>query len=238
MDIAGSLALYARGKEAWNAWAEPMIARRRALAATGQWAVARDSREDEYPTNAATQSWQQEAAAQFNYHVFDHAPDFSGFVFPGACVFVATKFPEGACFRAARFLGGACFNYARFGAAADFENAEFCSRASFAPTDFADAVRFDHCRFIPSEFDPTDDGRIDCSEAKFAKAARFAGIRCETAVFSDTQFADSVSFEGASFSEMFFISGAVFRGPVIARGAQFPMAVDWSEATVSGGVEE
>jgi hypothetical protein len=236
MDLAESLALYAEGKEAWNAWAAPMIARRRALVAAGQWAWARDSRSDEYATNAATQNWQQDAAAQFNYHSFDHAPDFGGFVVPGACVFVATKFPAGACFRAAHFLGGACFNYARFGAAAIFEDAEFSSRALFAPSFFDGQARFDNCRFVRGEFEPTDDGRIDCSEAEFAEAASFAAISCDSAVFSDTQFASGVSFEGASFSGMFFISGAVFRGPVLTRGAQFPMAVDWSDATLGGGV--
>ncbi|WP_158813878.1 pentapeptide repeat-containing protein [Methylocapsa sp. S129] len=234
MDVDASLALHARGKEAWNAWAGSMIDRRRALVAAGQWAWARDSRADEYPTNEATGHWMRAAAAQFSYHEFCDAPDFSGFVFPGAGLFIAAKFPQGARFRAARFRDGACFNFARFGAAVAFDDSEFCSAGSFSRTDFLGAVRFDNCRFVRAEFEPSSDGRIDCSEAKFARPASFAGMRCRAAVFSDAEFAQAVSFEAASFSEMFFLYKTIFRGPVLSRGAQFPYEVDWSQATLAG----
>jgi hypothetical protein len=188
MDLDASLALYAQGREAWNAWAAPMIERRRALVAAGEWAWARDSRADPYPTNEATGSWWNDAAAQFSYHEFTDPPDFGGFVFPGAGLFVTAKFQRGACFREARFRDGACFNFARFGATAEFDAAEFCSSGEFSQTEFLGEVRFDGCRFVRGEFEPTAQGRLDCPDAKFAMPASFTDVRCGAAIFSNAEF--------------------------------------------------
>jgi hypothetical protein len=235
MDLDASLALYAHGKEEWNAWAAPMIDRRRELVAAGEWAWARDSRADPYPTNEATRSWWHAAAAQFSYHEFADPPDFSGFVFPGAGLFIAAKFPQGARFRAARFRDGACFNFARFSATAEFTASEFCSTGEFSQTEFLGEVRFDGCCFVSGEFEPSSGGRLDCSDAKFAMPASFAEVHCGDAVFSNTEFAHGVTFEKASFSDMFFLYDTIFRGSVLVRGARFPHEVDWSSATLAAG---
>ena len=225
MDLAGSLALLNRGREEWNDWAASMIERRRAIVAAGDWAWARDSRADVYPTNQATGTWQRDAAAQFSYHEFSEAPDFTGFVFPGAGPFVATKFPRGARFHRARFLDGACFNFARFGGAVEFDEVEFRSSAAFSNTHFLGEARFDNSRFLPAEVEPTDDGRLDCSNARFAEPASFAAIACNAGVFSDAEFADAVSFERARFNEMFFLWKTIFRGVVRTPGARFPYKI-------------
>jgi uncharacterized protein YjbI with pentapeptide repeats len=233
MDLGASLTLYASGRKAWNDWAARMTNRRRAMVAAGSWAWALDSRSDPYPTNKETGSWWHEAAAQFSYHDFADPPDFAGFDFPGPALFVAAKFPKGGRFEAARFRDGACFNYASFGAAVEFTDAEFCSYASFCNTDFLGEVRFDHCRFVPAEFEPDERGRLDCTDAKCAMPVSFAGVNCRSAVFSDAEFAQAVSFEGASFGELFFLYQTVFRGRISVRGTRFPHEVDWSQATLA-----
>ena len=80
---------------------------------------------------------------------------------------------------------------------------------------------------------PSSDGRLDCSDAKFAMPASFARMRCTAAVFSDTEFARPVSFEGAYFAEMFFLYKTIFRDRVLVEGAQFPYDIDWSAATLA-----
>jgi hypothetical protein len=233
MELDASLALYARGKEEWNRWAAQMRERRRALVAAGEWAWSVDSRADPYPTNEATGAWWREAAAQFSYHEFADAADFSGFEFPGVALFVSATLARGGRFRAARFYDGACFNFARFDATAEFSEAQFCSHGSFFETQFLDEAWFEQCRFVAGEFEPTEGGRLDCSNAKFAMPANFAGIGCRAAVFSEAEFTQTVNFDGASFDEMVFLYNTVFRGQVLVRGTRFPYEVDWSDATIA-----
>ena len=42
MDQAETLALYAQGKEAWNAWGLARLAERTAMEAAGTWAAGKD----------------------------------------------------------------------------------------------------------------------------------------------------------------------------------------------------
>jgi uncharacterized protein YjbI with pentapeptide repeats len=233
MDLEASLALFARGRGQWNAWAEAMIERGRAVVAAGEWRWAFDSRSDPYPTNQPTGNYMRDAAAIFSYHEFADPPDFSGFVFPGYAAFIASKFPCGASFRGTRFGDGAGFNYARFGATAAFDGAAFCSSGSFCCTEFFGEASFRDTRFVRGEFEPSSDGRADFSDAKFAMPVSFADMRCSHAVFSDTAFEQAVDLAGASFAEMFFIYGAKFQGPLLVRGTQFPHPIDWSEATLA-----
>jgi uncharacterized protein YjbI with pentapeptide repeats len=234
MDLAASLALFARGRDQWNIWAAAMVERGRAIVAAGGWGWALDSRSDPYPTNQATKDYRHDAAALFSYHEFVDPPDFSGFVFPGYAAFIGAQFPQGARFRATRFGDGAGFNYARFGATTEFDGVEFCSQGEFCDTEFLGEVSFDQSRFVRGEFEPSSDGRADFSNAKFAKPASFVDMCCGKAVFCETEFEQAVNFAGASFAEMYFIVGAVFRGAVLVRGAQFPYPVDWSDATLAG----
>jgi hypothetical protein len=230
MELGASLALYARGREAWNAWARAMIARRRALVASGAWAWALDSRSDPYPTNQSTADWQNDASAGFSYHEFAEPPNFDGFVFPGFASFVAVKLPRGGSFRSALFCSAAAFNYGNFRAAAAFDDAEFWSEGSFSETKFAGEASFKRCRFVAGDFTPTLRGQLDLSGAAFSTTANFARTRCRRAILAETHFGGPVSFEGASISEMFFLYGTTFRGPVRLHAARLG-TVDWSRAT-------
>lgn len=66
MNQQETLALFAKGREAWNAWAAEMQAQREALEAAETWSLG-DDRSD---WNDATAEWQDAAAADFREHTF------------------------------------------------------------------------------------------------------------------------------------------------------------------------
>ncbi len=76
--------------------------------------------------------------------------------------------------------------------------------------------------FKEAEFEPTSDGRIDCSDACFAMPASFARIHCRAALLADTRFEQQVSFESATITELFFVHHTRFCGPVSVQNARLP----------------
>ncbi len=46
MDRDGTVALFLQGREAWNAWAEKMLAERKALEEAGRWSAEKDFKGD------------------------------------------------------------------------------------------------------------------------------------------------------------------------------------------------
>jgi hypothetical protein len=234
MDLAASLALFAKGRDEWNAWAAAAIERGRAIVAAGEWGWAFDSRSDPYPTNQTTANYWHDAAAVFSYHTFAEPPDFSGFVFPGYAGFITSKFPRGATFRQTRFGDGVGFNFARFDGAVTFDDAEFRSRGAFYRAEFFGEVSLRDTRFVRGEFEPSMQGQADFSEAKFRMPVSFAGMRCNgNGLFGNTDFAQAVDFAGACFGNMFFIFSAAFHSSILVRGARFPHPVDWSKAKLA-----
>ena len=84
MNKEKTLALYEQGSDAWNAWAEKMLADRTALEAAGAWKNA--------------------SKAYFEEHSFDTEADFRGFIFPGDAGF------GGGTFRGTAWFGLSVFN--------------------------------------------------------------------------------------------------------------------------------
>lgn len=84
MNKEETLALYEQGRDAWNAWAEKMLADRTALEAAGAWKNA--------------------SKAYFEEHSFDTEADFRGFIFPGDAGF------GGGTFRGTAWFGLSVFN--------------------------------------------------------------------------------------------------------------------------------
>src|SRR5262245_13523209 len=81
MDLQSTLALYARGRKAWNAWSDAQRAKREALEAKGLWQEKLDSRCDVFPANEETAAWSRESVADFYDYEFAEPVDFSGFRF-------------------------------------------------------------------------------------------------------------------------------------------------------------
>lgn len=128
MNIQESLALLARGKEAWNAWAQDMLARRQALEDQGQFRV-RNLCE---PLNQETSDWQQEAEVNFFRHIFTELVDFSGLIFPGRANFLYALFLVPVCFHSVRFYGSADFRWSRFQESLTFRRCVFSGTADFS----------------------------------------------------------------------------------------------------------
>src|SRR5512132_3160141 len=99
MNKEETLALYARGKDAWNAWAKTMLDQRAEMEAAGTWAVG--ARGD--PGNGGTRAWLDTAKADFAGHLFEGRADFDGFLFPGNADFSKARFTNEARFETAMF---------------------------------------------------------------------------------------------------------------------------------------
>ena len=124
MDQQQTLALWAQGKDAWNAWAEELLGRRKAMEAAGTWAATKDFFGSLEGQNDGTRAFLADAAAVFSTndskHTFEQDQDFSGRKFPGA-----------AWFGGAAFSGDAWFVLAKFKGYTSFANATFVRGASF-----------------------------------------------------------------------------------------------------------
>ena len=159
MDREESIALFLRGRDAWNAWAGKMLAGRKALEAEGSWAARIDWRGALEPQNEKTRSWAEAAKADFADAGFETASwpkmrlpprpvpleanriDFEGFVFPSDAVFDRVTFCGDAYFKGAVFCGIASFERASFSGDALFQRATFSGPAWFHTTAFGgDAV--------------------------------------------------------------------------------------------------
>ena len=122
-------------KAHWNAWAEAMLARRKAMETDGSWLTEREHGVGEIkPKNEATRAWLQAAGVDFSHCQFvgkdtvgegeaatkvekEAAPnvkvirvqgdriDFKGFVFPGQARLNQTSFPSTVSFDGATFCG-------------------------------------------------------------------------------------------------------------------------------------
>lgn len=69
MNKEESLALLEQGRDAWNAWAEDLLAERERLEAVGEWETAKEE-------------WEDRAQVDFEGHEFEIGVDFDSFVSP------------------------------------------------------------------------------------------------------------------------------------------------------------
>ena len=234
MDQAATFALLAKGREAWNEWAEAVTAEQRALVASGKWrfSVEQQYPGDVIPENPETRAWMSDSIAQFAQTEFADPVDFSGFVFPGTALFMNCKFRGAARFSGAKFRYGAIFNVASFAGPVDFENVEFCSEGEFMSVEFAGPALFRGARFTRGDVEPSMTGWAWFDSAKFAEAATFSSAHIGfTAAFSEAQFMKDVDFDGCSFCGLAWFSRARFDGPACFTAANFAHEPDMSEAS-------
>mgnify|MGYP002527421959 CR=1 FL=1 len=163
-----SLALYDKCRDAWNEWAQGMIAQREALEAAGDW-VAGSNRDT---WNDATRDWHMAAKADFSEHEFAKDANFKDFQFPGEARFgratfsgdagfdsamfsgyagfVQTTFKGRTVFDAAKFENEANFNAMRGGASFSLAEVQFHAVPNFSEPNFNDAPRRDILRIDPT----------------------------------------------------------------------------------------
>jgi uncharacterized protein YjbI with pentapeptide repeats len=208
MDKAETLALYEQGKEAWNAWAEDILARR--------------------PELEKADEWDDKSRVYFQDHHFGDLVDFGEFVFPGYAGFGGATFSDDAGFDGAIFSGNVGFAGATFSGEATFSGVTFSGNAGFPATIFSGDAAFDETTFSG---DARFDGVIFSGEAWFDRATFSGDTRFDWAIFSGdagfgkTTFSGDARFEGATYSHYAGFGGATFSSYAAFRGATF-----WGEA--------
>ncbi|MCG8511141.1 MAG: pentapeptide repeat-containing protein [Rhodospirillales bacterium] len=209
MNKEESLALYEQGRDAWNAWAEKMLAERAELEKSGQWKVEKEA-------------WKEAAKVDFREHVFERNVDFSSHVFPDFANFHAASFSGYAVFDKASFSGYAVFDKASFSGYATFLGASFSGKAVFTGASFSGITVFTGASFS---------GIAGFIEASFSEGAWFTG-----ASFSGEAFFGQAVFMGVSnFQNVEFNGDAIFaamKGESVftLQGAFFLFVPDFEQA--------
>ena len=219
MNREETLALYAQGREAWNAWADAMLAARKRLEDAGAWQAEKNPFGGLEPQNDATRAWMDTARADFSSaarpHTFEEAVHLRGFVFPGDAWFGGATFSGDARFDEATFSGDAWFDKATFSGLAWFDKATFSGLAWFDKATFSGDARFDEATFS---------GLAWFTEATFSGDAWFGGAR----------FSGTARFGGATFSGLAWFDKATFSGTARFDEATFAGAARFDKATFSG----
>ena len=191
MNKEETLALWRKGKDAWNAWAKEMLER---CPATEVGACRSD--------DLATRDWLIDASADFEKHVFEDEAGFAGFIFPANSNFEGSVFKNIARFEEsvfksiayfidAKFCGDVRFDNATFEYNAQFDKVRFREEAYFYRTTFYGDAWFNGCRFL---------GNAHYENADFEKKARFdrAGFHSD-ALFDGVIFGGQTKFENSIF---------------------------------------
>jgi len=213
-------------KAHWNAWADDMLGRRKALEKSGVWSATKNYLGSIEPKNTETRAWLEEADASFSRCLFlpkgsegiqeapgDDKQAVEAWSLPVKTIAIEGRvadfrdfiFPAYAGFDSAAFSGGASFERATFSGDAGFFGATFSGDASFPSATFSGDVKF--------------------------YGATFSG----SAWFTSATFSGSASFSGASFSGDAGFFGATFSGDASFPSATFSGSAGFDHATFSGG---
>lgn len=233
MDNEESLELYKQGKEAWNTWANEMLARKAKLEQNGLWQT--DNVKQTH--NQATEEWISEASVGFSGNLFNEEMDFYGFIFPYMVNFNNSSFLDNASFgnaifnddinfefatfnstavfRNAKFVGNARFGYTIFSGKVDFANAIFKSNACFKNTSYSETTLFVETAFSNSaDFEKAIfSGETLFNRAKFCANAWFAEVQFNgVAIFDSAEFEENARFHKTTFSQDMLFDQILFKG--------------------------
>ena len=225
MDYEQTIARFKDGKEAWNAWANDLLAEKARMEADGIWD----------PSNAkfdpkALANWKDRAKVDFSGRVCN-IPDFSQFIFPSETYFDRVQFHSIVIFNQAEFMGDATFELSVFSELAHFKGAKFHSAAKFKRTKFKARVNFssidefqttlNNANFKYSifckktSFQKTNFlGTADFSSAKFGVIDEIEldeqGVAFTSAKFENSEFTNAEFFYKAFFGDIEFNGDTVF----------------------------
>ncbi|MBI4724984.1 MAG: pentapeptide repeat-containing protein [Rhodomicrobium sp.] len=195
-------------KAHWNAWAEGLLAERRALEEAGAWKASRHFIPwyPEQGENKQTRAWLEEAAeGEANeesgspkervklIRIKDGLVRFGGFIFPGEARFRSAAFSSPARFDRAAFSGLALFSNAAFSGYTRFNSAAFSGPALFGGQTFTNDVFFNGAAF---------QAEADFALATFERVAQFNGA-C---------FLGPADFNAVWGKRTFSLSAASFEG--------------------------
>ena len=212
--------LFLKGKDAWNAWAEEMLAKRKQLEETGEWAVELNGS----GANRASTEWLASAEANFAGRSFADEPSFRDFIFPGSSLFEGAVFKHGVAFHRSRFEFKAQFRSAVFKSIGTFSAVAFEHTA-----DFSD-VTFDGYAWFGG--DVTFKGYATFEDATFVGVALFGAVTfAGTAKFRAAKFNDTAEFRGASFEANAEFDGVTFEGAARFDRATFGATAVFFQST-------
>jgi hypothetical protein len=235
-----TLARYADGKEAWNAWANGMLSLKVKLEAAGKWAAKRKyAWEPLAGENEVTRAWIALACAVFSTKATRHTfesdvafaecifcgiADFEGATFLGAAKFESVTFCGDAKFRSTIFVAVTnSFERATFSGDADFQSAEF----SAAGTNFMNATFSGEANFQNATFS----GIAAFVEATFSGEANFQSATfSDTAGFGNATFSRNASFRLATFSGLANFGNSTFEAGADLNKAQFNASANFAQA--------
>ncbi|MEK7779581.1 MAG: pentapeptide repeat-containing protein [Pseudomonadota bacterium] len=250
MNQEESIALYKKGIDAWNKWANEMLAQKKALEDDKQWQI------DVFGEggNDSTKNWIQKASVDFSGYVFEQNTSFASHTFPYATNFSKSKFEGGiTSFQHSEFKGntlfiGAEFNsndtifeVTKFHSNVKFYNTFFNGNVSFNFAEFRCSAGFNNaifqgCEFYDTEFHDVATfvgskfvERVNFHKARFHSGASFERSEFESkATFIETNFIDSSDFTGATFNNIADFYKTTFC-MVVFKEAYFKKRVSFDE---------
>ena len=255
MDRDETVALFLQGREAWNAWAEKMLAERKALEASGAWKSSqRFPSEPEKGENPETQAWLDQAGVIFSRCLFlvrgaegtketagedresgeGSAPPVKSIQLRADRVdFARFIFPGYANFRSATFTGNAGFRSAAFTGDAGFGSATFTGSADFWGATFSDAG-FESATFTRDAGfqSATFTGSAGFRSATFTGSADFRSATFQNSTaFGEAKFLKEADFTGIKVERAFDMTGAAFKQVPAFNQADFKQAPDLDDVT-------
>ena len=247
MNQEETLALYAQGKEAWNAWAREVLARRDD---SQEWKD--EARVDFTDYNFKAPVFTNRNLAPFlpvflllpqakpevraNFEETVAFVDFIGFIFPGEALFTGARFSIPAHFGEADFRGYATF-----------DSAVFDDLVVFTGT-FHDALVFNNAKFVGQSYfpglrlkddkGPLSDRPFIFNNAIFKQDVSFSGaiFPSSRVMFRKATFESEANFSEAIFDGSALFDNATFKGRTMFNNATFKSSVQFIEAIFEGSI--
>ena len=241
--------LFQQGRDAWNNWADRMLAERAELEAS----------------NDELREWHDRAKVQFREGDLVHGSDLSGFVFPGqadfqglrlispismegtefhgTAKFAGTIFRSNVTFARTTFHDEAHFKRAKFSGYTDLRNCTFAGRATFDEMEVDGPANFTRCQFDQgadfrnTKFDDVifnsavSSHPMDFGGCEFRQDADFLSVRFAGAEFPSTRFRGNARFTSSEFMEAALFTRSKFFGDADFDNANFSDLVEFDVST-------
>ena len=237
-------------KAHWNAWAEDLLAERKAMEADGRWSATINSKGRLVPNNTKTQVWMQRSAVDFSRCIFlmhgegwdrtvpkdiekekrdedSQLPDKIVQLAGDMADFSSFGFPGTALFHSVIFTGKAGFSSAIFSGDALFDNAIFSRDTWFGRATFSSLVKFENAVFSgDTSFDIT----IFTTNAVFDNATFTSISWFRSAKFAGIASFKSTTFKNANFASATFAGIGIFRYVTFTGNAEFNNGLTFERA--------
>lgn len=241
MNEEETIALWERGKEAWNKWAQEMLSKRSELEKEGEWQLDYKPTGEEHPQNSLTEDWLDRATAIFSTkrfaRKFSESTSFSGYHFPGPAIFCKARFLKTTDFHYSVFEGSVDFSDAKFTQEVSFFSSEFKNHVLFEGVRFENSVYFAHttCENTVDFLASTFCGTLACIGCKFDGELSFGLCRFQSRVdLKQTNFREEVDFREVTFDADIDFLNSCFEDYATFKSVEFRKAARFDNTTFKG----